>query len=331
MGRDSRLGARTRIAARALGAGAGVTGVVFGLLVALGGGGGGDGHGRFATGVSAESATSHLEISAAPPAPALFVAELQDVWVLLNATPGESTVASVLLRRVGVPSPVGLTLRLTASFDSVGMADAMAASTIVTTMELDGIPLISFWPAACRTGVTMTVAQLRACPTAPELPLPNEQGSVFEMRLLLSQDTPNALQGATTGEITFTFTLESADEATPSAPTNTPVPTATRTATAVPSPPTATSSPAATATSSATPSATATRPATATPPAEGTSQPQPVGTTTPQPPRPTPGPPDTGSGVSLLPPGTADGGLVIAALAGLVAAMIVAAAARRRR
>lgn len=155
-------------------------------------------------------------------------------WTFTNGEPGETTTGTVRLRTLeAVPGGTALTLRAAAPNTTPGFADHL----LITSMSLGGSNLLPHW-AACSGGGTLTLQHLVACPSlSVRLPVPGVGGTDFVMAVRLDPAMGNAFQGASTGGVTFEFSLWSpADAGTGGAGTGTggpgsgaPAPTATAT------------------------------------------------------------------------------------------------------
>jgi hypothetical protein len=125
-------------------------------------------------------------------------------WKLSNGNPGATATGTVWLRTLKPVAPgTVMTLRALASQRTPGFADRL----FITSMTLGGTDLLPRW-AGCTGGGTLTVEDLVSCEElTATLPVPGTAGASFAMSVRIDPALGNAFQGATSGGVTFVFSL----------------------------------------------------------------------------------------------------------------------------
>ncbi len=130
-------------------------------------------------------------------------------WVVANAGAGSRVQGGVQLRTTTPLESAAMFFDVTFEGGPGVSRDALLEALQVTAMSLDGIDLLPRW-GACTSGM-LTLRDIADCAVSPALPPPEAGGSTFLMDLTLAMEVTNEAQGASTGPITFTFTLEAAE------------------------------------------------------------------------------------------------------------------------
>ncbi len=145
------------------------------------------------------AATPELEI--APLTSGSWAKAAEGTWIVSGLQPGTQESGGVRLR---VLNPTGNEI-IVLSVDSQGAPGPLLAQTRIASMTMDSIDLLPLW-SHCG-GSDLTLTDVMSCPNPPDLPAPSSSSSAFMMSFALTEDASNAVQGQSTGVLSFTFAL----------------------------------------------------------------------------------------------------------------------------